>query len=396
MTFSKVERTTIANSGDYQRGGYFLNEGERAFSVLRADPAQLHDDPWLLSTEIAISEQMGLRSLNLKRARSVLEADVSPRAKTELAAQLATLEVEANNYKRAGRFVKISAIDPTENACAQIEWLERERFLNVPHGVAVPSGEAQAVSAARRLLWDQATEQGELWLKEQPVSSRPGAFASHAAAVGLRAWDRGADLAKMGMVAHPRDPLLINNLAYCLAESGDLVNAAAEISKLRIDQLPVHLRTVVGATRGLLEFRRGNLDAGRALYEEGIRLARQAKNPTLALNAQLMLFREEVFARIPDSAQQVLKVIAEARTHTDQDIRAAAEFVSLSIEDALRPAPTLNLGVTKVLGVATPLIRPKIQISFKNHSGLPLFRDVVDVRTEDGLAERSSNFDLKE
>jgi tetratricopeptide (TPR) repeat protein len=67
------------------------------------------------------------------------------------------------------------------------------------------------------------------------------------------------------------DPMLINNVAFVLAESGDTVAASEYMSRV---QVLVHRDPYVTATHGLLVLRKGDILRGTALYREAIGLMR--------------------------------------------------------------------------------------------------------------------------
>lgn len=66
---------------------------------------------------------------------------------------------------------------------------------------------------------------------------------------------------------------LHNNLAFVLIEMGRLDESQLHLSKI---SRYIHVDPYATATLGLLNFKRGNLDKGQALYEEALRLAQFA------------------------------------------------------------------------------------------------------------------------
>jgi len=114
------------------------------------------------------------------------------------------------------------------------------------------------------------------------------------AAAGLRVWLAANLVAEYGMVPEKfeealelgqqeveklaqldrddgRRLMLHNNLAFLLIEMGRIADAQQHLSKI---SRYVHVDPYATATLGLLSMRRGNIDRGRSLYEEALRLAR--------------------------------------------------------------------------------------------------------------------------
>ncbi len=108
-----------------------IKEPDRALYHLRNAEITWRD-PWLLATEISISEAFKLKPKTIREAKSIAaSSDSSPRDLTELYGALGTLEANSGETKKAKRMFLSSLEDPNENAFAQAEWIASKIGLNV-------------------------------------------------------------------------------------------------------------------------------------------------------------------------------------------------------------------------------------------------------------------------
>lgn len=292
-----------------------VGDVERAIAVL-TPVASKSDDPWLISAEIAVSALAERRSRLIGKGRSQLEESVwDDYALSELASEIATLEGETGSSRRARKLFRTSLVRPTENAVAQAT------AVSVDHPELVPATlltagtdsvreafEAQALRAEMRAEFLDASQHSVSWLDDQPFSLRAAVYASYVSASGTEDWGLAAKLARRGLTVHPRDVTLMNNLAFSLIESGeDLDDARRWIRRAE------HLHggradnAAIAATKGLLEYRSGNIEAGRLLYERAAVIARNLPNPTLEAMALAMHAREI------ENSSESLRMLHKAR-----------------------------------------------------------------------------------
>ena len=85
-------------------------------------------DPWLLSAAISCADLVGQRDRRIRIATNLLES-FSPDQVTELAASLATIEMQDGSTKKAKRLFAQSMISPNDNSVAQIRWAGKELQL---------------------------------------------------------------------------------------------------------------------------------------------------------------------------------------------------------------------------------------------------------------------------
>lgn len=311
---------------------------DRARDLLIKNP-RTPEDPWLLAAEIAVASVQGRTPRFVKVAMSKLAERNAPAIDlSELASAVGTLELEAGSGRVAKKLFQFSLADPTENAVAQVEWAARQDSrIVVPEDAFAVIGahEATAWSSLQNGAWGAIDEATEGWLSDEPFSSRPAIFGSWSSLITSLNFERSRHFAEAGLVTHPDNPVLLNNLAVALANLGELELATQNLDKAAQLSTDDKSRIATTASRGLIYFRRGDIASGRQLYKQAVSIARQAHEPWLEALALLHLAREE--------------------HHIDL---YAAEQRSAEASVLLRqlPLPFLNLGFqfAKVAGLSLP------------------------------------------
>lgn len=101
------------------------DEAEAAHKLLAYHP-RTAGDRWLMAAEIASAQIANRPPKFASKARDLLRPHrLSASHLSELAASVATLELESGANKSARRLLRLALEDPTENALAQVEWAER-------------------------------------------------------------------------------------------------------------------------------------------------------------------------------------------------------------------------------------------------------------------------------
>ena len=256
------------------------DDPERAHSVFTQSDRTRHD-PWLLSAEIAIGSIAGRPSRLVKPAqRMLLGQQFLPGQLSELASAVATLELNHGGVRKSKRLFRQSLEDPTENSIAQAAWAARRHrgidfdheLLNLPN-----TFEAKAWTFYQQGQWKLAVENCKLWLLDQPFSSRPSIQGSFLAAVALEDYELSEYFAKQGLLANPSDSTLLNNWAFTLINRKDIDQARSALSKVRNAQVSRIDKVILEATRGLLEYRTGNIQLGRELYSNALSMAEKVR-----------------------------------------------------------------------------------------------------------------------
>jgi tetratricopeptide (TPR) repeat protein len=245
-------------------------------------------DPWIVAAEIAASAAAGRTSRHIKAAKRWIENEVfSPFDGSELASALGTLELESGNAKRSRKLILRSLEAPTENSLAQAVWaapsLASIDFEAIQDGLEWPeSGEAAALANRHNEKWDKAVSAAQDWQEEQPFSSRPALFGSYLAGIAMNQHELAEEFARVGLRANPGNFMLRNNLVFSLAKQNKGEDALIEFNKIhRPTADETDTLGVWHATRGLVYFRLGNVDEGRASYMRALDVLRDDERKIL-------------------------------------------------------------------------------------------------------------------
>lgn len=275
---------------------HHLDDPERALAILRSS-ALVHYDPWVTAAEIAISESAGIKSVMAKRAGAMISSsDFSPAHLTELSSALASLELDHGKDKAAKALFKKSLERPNENALAQAQASKLRSVLDLEELNRSTPGSHESVCRQRYNAdnFPESLGAAEKWHSDQPFSAAPAIFASYLASVGMDDYEKSIRLSDGAIKAAPCHFLLHNNKAFGLASLGRTNEARDELRKIprEIDDTD---KAVLCATTGLILYREGSIDAGRALYAGSIKYFRKLRDNKTFLSCAFWL-REEMTA----------------------------------------------------------------------------------------------------
>jgi tetratricopeptide (TPR) repeat protein len=273
-----------------------LNDPKEAHRLLRGSD-RVKMDPWLLAAEIAVASAGGRTSKFIKTGHRLIESkNYDPAHISELASSLGTLECEGGSARLVKRLFQRALIKPTENVVAQAGWVSRQiGNLNLaPEVLETPrSYEAQAWAHMLASKWTDSVAAAELWLRDEPFAKRPAVFGSWAAAATLSNFELAERLARHGLMTHPDELLLLNNLAVSLARMGKTGEAIEVFERINPDAEGGLYKTTYWATNGLIKFRLGMPEEGRRLYRMAIEEARRKRDIRTIVTALLYFAREE-------------------------------------------------------------------------------------------------------
>ncbi|MCF4122195.1 hypothetical protein L1785_14540 [Antribacter sp. KLBMP9083] len=275
-----------------------VGEPDRARWVLNR--AERWSDPWIVSADIAVATILGdaPRSF-MRRAGRLLDGSHAARDTSELACGLASLEFSSGNRKSGRRLITLGLENPTENAVAQAEFEAQRSAFELPESmVEVPgSHEAQALDLLDRGEWEPAASAAQKWQADQLFDPDAAMHLSYLASVGLEDFETSRRAAQSGLIANPDNAILWNNAAFAAANLGELAEATTLLERAR--QLLVLAPgddVSFTATQGLIEFRSGNIDRGRAAYRQAVESAQGHKLTSLAALAAAYWLQEESLA----------------------------------------------------------------------------------------------------
>lgn len=292
-------------------------EFEQAHDVI-AKSAATPFDPWLVATELATAGPAGRRPKQMRTAERMLaSSNFSSGSTSELASAMATLELRAGADKAARRLFNRSLVTPNENSVAQGEWASGlVRGVTVPQEQLELSAEARANRFGRAGEWQSALRAAWQWHFDQPFASGPAEFGSYQASLG-QDFKQGAEFARAGLRANPGEFLLTNNLVFCLINLGEVDEAVRMFASIDAAALNADNRTTYLATAGLLAFRTGDPDQGRALY---LRSIEGMRDPHARAIATIMLAREELLSRVPTADHTLEMVRGVEKEQSEADI----------------------------------------------------------------------------
>jgi tetratricopeptide (TPR) repeat protein len=277
-----------------------LEDVSGALRAVRQHP-NFVGDPRMPSAELAITSRAGLPLSQVKRGLKMLDdGNFRTAHLSELAAALATIEMEAGKHKKSRALFARSLQAPSENTLAQVQWAaERDDTIMVPEAAwSVPkSFEAHALAARLTGDWDEVLTCCEQWLEEEPYATRPavlGSFATYTKAQAFRA----ERLATRALSASQQSVSLRNNRAVARAYLGDIEGALKDVRS----SLGCHVRHVpyLLATLGLIGYRSGDLELGSLGYSAAVSHFVGERDASSAALAGLFWLRE--LARTGDPA----------------------------------------------------------------------------------------------
>jgi hypothetical protein len=258
-------------------------------------------DPWLLSAEISIATIRNRTSRFIKKGLALINSNnVSSFNYTELASSIGTLEMLNGSNKKSRELFKKSLISPNDNSLAQIEWAsKKDSRLNIdPNSFNVQMNfEAIALDNFHNKDYDNSLKNAAKWFIDMPFSKKPILFGSNLASTILKDHKKSISFLNAGLVSHPNDPQLINNLAYAFSLDNRPNEALSELRKIKDYKLEESTRACLTATKGLAYFRSGFPEQGRSLYIDAIEQTKLSKNKNLNWIAILNYAREEIILK---------------------------------------------------------------------------------------------------
>ena len=244
-----------------------LENPDKAKGVLESK-RRTREDPWLMAARVAVGSVLKETSAVRRAERMLKDGRFGLVHISELAAGVATIELESGNMKRARKHFEMALRMPTENSVAQALWASRKWGLQVrmPEIKVLRQFEADAWRSYINGEWRKCVKNTNSWQSDEPFSSRPGALGSFTAAVCLGDYEAGDRIAKQGVIANPSDFTLRNNSAYCLIHLGRMDEAEQTLRRMKMVKTGDVDEMVYMATDGLYQYRSGRARDGKALY----------------------------------------------------------------------------------------------------------------------------------
>ena len=289
-----------------------IGDTEQALAYLRKSTL-IKSDPWVLAAEISTSNMMRHSSRNIRTARQMIEDhNNNPLSLSELASELGTMEFFSANQKNGKRFIRTAVKAPFENSVAQLVWINKNLYsIDSILDEFIPKDLKYNYEALMRVfvqkhMWKEAEQSAGLWQEYQPFSHVPALLSSFISSEYTLDYDKAIKALKVGLKSNPDNIYLLNNYVYALAQSDRLTEAEKNYKRaVLLDSSKES--TVLIATGGLLDYRKGHPEEGRLKYKEAIRMFEENREDALRFLAVLCFAREE--KRIGNSIVDLLNEI---------------------------------------------------------------------------------------
>lgn len=278
-----------------------IGDFEMAHDIVRKSNIVV-SDPWIMSSEIAMATIRNRSSRFIKKGLEVIQSkNVNPFNFSELASSLGTLELINGNNKKSRTLFYSSLISPNDNSLAQAEWASSKDINLVidPFSFNINQNyEALALEQFGLQKYEEAISNACKWFIDMPFSKRPVMLGSHIAGTFLNDNEKSRSFLKAGLLAHPNDPQLLNNLVYSYAEDNQIPEAIEYLEKINENEKNEPITQIcIKATRGLVYFRSNLFDQGRQCYLEAIKEAHEINNQFYNWLALLNYAREEILIK---------------------------------------------------------------------------------------------------
>ncbi len=279
--------------------------------ILKKSKAILHD-PWLLSAELSLSTLKHQNSKFIKQAFNLINSNnYELFSLTELQSSLATIELLNGSHKKCKELFHKSIIKPNDNSLAQFEWAttkdDRIKIDKFPEDIKL-NFEAKAIDTFHSGNFEDSIKNAMKWFADMPFSKRPIMFGSNLATIILKDQNLSIDFLNSGLISHPNDPEIINNLAYSYSLNNEPNKALDLINKTNYLELDDTTEICLIATRGLANYRIGNIEEGRQLYLDAIQKTKDKNETELNWIAILNFAREEILVN-PDEKEFLSDII---------------------------------------------------------------------------------------
>lgn len=293
------------------------NERDRAHAVLLRSLATKYD-PWLVAAEIATASVAGEPIRRYREGLTMLADDAfSDWDISELAGALGTEELVGGRRKKARDLFRRSAINPSGNALAQMEWASPRlpvSSLEFPDPARIPEpDEAVALHYYRLGELGRVVAACELWASTEPYSIRPHEMASAMLAQHGN-YEDAIRWAEAGLKIKPHGNWLLNNAAFAAASLDRFEDAERYLLKLSGDEAELRIASL--ANYGLIAIRSGHVEQGQQLYERAIAAYRSRGDNQLAAAATVFYSKASVDMGLL-TAPALLKRAKEAIVNMD-------------------------------------------------------------------------------
>lgn len=251
-----------------------INEPEKAIWLLKKSGG-INNEPLITSASMAIHSAFSINGIDVSKARKLLNDYGGLRAfSSELAASIGTIEFNNGRKKKAKEYFKAALVQPSENSISQYTWLSQKTGFSINDDA---NDQALTVEGNVHQLYVQGKfEECRSKLLElfdfQPISDGPIADAGYMSLVGLNDPDFVIQLSDNRIPKTHMSFGELNNLTVAKVMKGDLDGTETSMRLLakKIDQDKQVSKGIYLATSGLVMFKLGKVEEGKALYQKAV------------------------------------------------------------------------------------------------------------------------------
>lgn len=319
---------------------FFVHIGDaaRARKIL-INNGWVSSDPWIMASEIAVSSVLNRSSNFIKAGRQLLlSGNFSPYSSSELCFAICKEDYKADKRKDWQNMFKMGLRDPNDNSLAQAEFfVKKESRLRFDYGqydAMVRKNEADTWNFFNTGRYEEAFLSAVSWMHDYRFSHEPIAFAYDISCTFLKKYNYSVEIIKRWLATNPQDYAMMNNIVYVLGLSDRIQEAEQYLSKINIlQQLEDKVENGICflATKGLIEYRKGNIEEGRGYYQLSIDAAKRIRNKDLASKARLNMIREEVH-NVEGYDESILKEMETLSTGIQLETEQMRKDIRLEVE----------------------------------------------------------------
>lgn len=253
---------------------YFLLENEIDFALALLNNDEIKDNPLIISAEISIAEAYKQKSRLLRKGASLIKTnEISNNIENELFATMGTMEFNNGNSKKGKKLLSQSLIFPNENVIAQTRFISAkfQKQIDIAQYNVPNRFETDAWLAYNANNFEKVLDMSEKWFYFQPFTSTPAIMNSYISSLVFQNEIHSVAMARKALKVSPSNFSLQNNLVVALYRQGQIEKANLEFEKLK--QLNIYIKDdedVLLATSGLVDYRNGRPEIGRAKYQEAV------------------------------------------------------------------------------------------------------------------------------
>lgn len=315
------------------------NDPARARKIL-IDNGWMRSDPWLLASEIAVTSVMERTSRFIKEGRQLILSDnYSPYSSSELCFAICKEDRKAGKRRDWQKMFSLGLRNPNDNCLAQAEYIVKEetrmRFDYGQYDSVSRKYEADTRNFYGLGRYEDAFLSSVNWMRDYRFSHEPIAFAFNISCTFLKKYDYSTAIINHWLKTHPQDYAMINNLIYALGLADQTEEAERQLAKINVThQLKERLENGICllATSGLIEYRKGNIEEGRKLYQLSIDTAKKMRERDLAGKARLNMIREEVHC-VSDYDPSILNELDSLSTGNKAETEQLKKDIRKEVEE---------------------------------------------------------------